>query len=161
MLPPIIILTSFSGYGSSSLEIWLFKLREKRPYLESHYFGSPMAVFTSLRKDWGVLICMSAFCKSGVNQTLRPVVSGIVLIHLQNSTRFWNVVFPTTNLSWEPQCGWRTHLPTWHHTLSLQPGKLAARWVQSMFTVFYILHINNILDVSVFRHLKILNFFWI
>ena len=100
---------------------------------------------------------MSAFCKSGVNQTLRPVVSGIVLMDLQNSTRLWNVVFPTTNLSWEPQCGWLTHLPTWHHTLSLQPGKLAAWWVQSMFIIFYILHINNISDVSVFKHLNLKN----
>lgn len=138
MLPPIIILTSFSGSGSSSLEIWLFKLREKRPYLESHYFGSPMAVFTSLRKDWGVLICMSAFYKSGVNQTLRPVVSGIVLMHLQNSTRFWNVVFPATNLSWEPQCDSPPHVASHALTATWETGCTVG--TKHVYCILYLTH---------------------
>lgn len=40
-----------------------------------------------------MLVYRSAFCKSGISQT---VISGIALLGLQNCTRLWNVVFSTT-----------------------------------------------------------------
>lgn len=93
-------------------------------------------------------IYTSAFCKSGGNQTVWHVVSGIVSLCLQSCTRSQD--FPGVR---------RWLADSRSNCILAKQEELAAWWVQSMFIVFYICHIS-ILDVSILKHLEIFHSFF-